>query len=299
MDELLDELSQYAAVETDVEFSKMTTLRIGGKAKYIVYPETSVGFDAIMRTIQKYGVPYKMLGKGSNILCSDDPFDGVVIRLDRHFDEFYFRDDGVVAQAGCSIITLAYEAMKNGLSGLEFASGIPATVGGVTYMNAGAYKSSMSDIIEGVFVYRSGRFEWMSNQDCRFSYRTSVFQEHPDWIVTAVQIRLKKGDPKEISDLMASRRERRLSTQPLDYPSAGSVFRNPDTVPAWKLIEGIGYRGKKVGGAMVSEKHLNFIINSDHATARDFWTLASDIQTKVKAQYGIELRMEVEKFNWR
>ena len=295
--DLFELMSEIADIEQDVPLSAMTTLRIGGPARYVAYPDSTVALDALIRLLSDNDIPYKVIGKGSNLLCSDDPYDGVIIRLDK-FDDYYFIGTDLIAQAGCSIIALSYQAMKNGLSGLEFASGIPASVGGVTYMNAGAYRSSMSDVIDSVFVYRDRRFEWIPVEECGFSYRRSIFQEHHDWIVVAAKIRLEKKDIKEIRELMDSRRERRMASQPLDKPSAGSVFRNPDSVPAWKLIEGIGYRGKKCGGAMVSDKHVNFIVNEDGASAADFLELVNEIKEQVEKQYQIRLHMEVERFNW-
>ena len=297
METVLEQLKKVAAVETGVPLSSMTTLRIGGKAKYVAYPDDSVSLDSLIRIIRKNHLPFKLIGKGSNLLCSDKDYDGVIIRLEK-FNDFYIVDTSVVAQAGCSIIAVAYAAMKAGLSGLEFASGIPGSVGGVTFMNAGAYRSSMSDVIDSVFVYRDGKFEWVPKGECGFGYRTSVFQSHPDWIVIAIRLNLEKRDPDEIRALMDSRRERRMASQPLDRPSAGSVFRNPADVPAWKLIEGIGYRGHRIGDAQVSEKHVNFIVNDGHARAEDFLALTEEIQKLVKEKYGISLHMEVEKFNW-
>ncbi len=297
METLLEQLKNVAALETDVPLSSMTTLRIGGTAKYVAYPDDSVSLDSLIRIIRKNHLPFKLIGKGSNLLCSDRDFDGVIIRLEK-FNDFYIVDTSIVAQAGCSIIAVAYAAMKAGLSGLEFASGIPGSVGGVTFMNAGAYRSSMSDVIDSVFVYRDGKFEWVPKDECGFGYRTSIFQSHPDWIVIAIRLNMVKRDPSEIRALMDSRRERRMASQPLDRPSAGSVFRNPDEVPAWKLIEGIGYRGHRIGDAQVSEKHVNFIVNDGHARAEDFLALTEEIQKLVKEKYGISLHMEVEKFNW-
>lgn len=297
METMLEQLKKVAAVETGVPLSSMTTLRIGGKAKYVAYPDDSVSLDSLIRIIRKNHLPFKLIGKGSNLLCSDKDYDGVIIRLEK-FNDFYIVDTSVVAQAGCSIIAVAYAAMKAGLSGLEFASGIPGSVGGVTFMNAGAYRSSMCDVIDSVFVYRDGKFEWVPKGECGFGYRTSVFQSHPDWIVIAIRLNLEKRDPDEIRALMDSRRERRMASQPLDRPSAGSVFRNPADVPAWKLIEGIGYRGHRIGDAQVSEKHVNFIVNDGHARAEDFLALTEEIQKLVKEKYGISLHMEVEKFNW-
>ena len=299
MIDLYKELEALAEVEENIPLSKMTTLRIGGVARYVVYPENTLSLQGVMNKLNQNHIPYKVIGKGSNLLCSDEPYDGVIIRLDRHLCNAYFDNEHLVAEAGCSIIALSYEAMKNELSGLEFASGIPGTVGGVTFMNAGAYKSSMADVIDSVSVYHDGKIEWIQNADCGFSYRTSIFQKHPDWIILAVKMTLQKGDQKEIRELMDSRRERRMSSQPLDKHSAGSIFRNPEEIPAWKLIEGAGFRGKRIGDAVVSEKHVNFIVNENHASAKDFITLVTDVQKAVKDKYDIDLYMEVEKFNWR
>lgn len=299
MIDLYKELEALAEVEENIPLSKMTTLRIGGVARYVVYPENTLSLQGVMNKLNQNHIPYKVIGKGSNLLCSDEPYDGVIIRLDRHLCNAYFDNEHLVAEAGCSIIALSYEAMKNELSGLEFASGIPGTVGGVTFMNAGAYKSSMADVIDSVSVYRDGKIEWIQNADCGFSYRTSIFQKHPDWIILAVKMTLQKGDQKEIRELMDSRRERRMNSQPLDKHSAGSIFRNPEEIPAWKLIEGAGFRGKRIGDAVVSEKHVNFIVNENHASAKDFITLVTDVQKAVKDKYDIDLYMEVEKFNWQ
>ena len=295
--DLFEKMRRIAEVEQNVPLSSMTTLRIGGPARYVVYPDSTVALDALMRLLKAEKIPYKVIGKGSNLLCSDKPFDGAVIRLDK-FDDYYFLGNDLIAQAGCSIISLSYQAMKQGLSGLEFVSGIPASVGGVTFMNAGAYRSSMCDVIDSVFVYRNERFEWISNEECEFAYRRSVFHSHPDWLIIAVKIHLNNAPVSEIRDLMDSRRERRMNSQPLDKPSAGSVFQNPEEMPAWQLIDGIGYRGYRIGGAMVSEKHVNFIVNEDHATAEDYLTLVNEIKRLVDEKYHIRLHMEVERFNW-
>lgn len=299
MIDIYRQLSQIAETEKDMPLSSMTTLRIGGYARYVVYPNSDIALDLIIRLIHENHLSYKLIGKGSDLLCSDDDYDGIVIRLDRYFDNAYFKDNEVTVQAGCSTVALAVQAMKNGLSGLEFASGIPGTVGGAVFMNAGAYRASMSDIVKEVFIYRNGRLEWIPCSECGFTYRHSCFHDHPDWIILAARLSLTPKDSKEINDLMQNRRERRLASQPLEYPSCGSVFRNPEGTNAWQLIDGIGYRGKEIGGACVSPKHCNFIINKNHATAKDYIQLVEEIQKAVKEKYGIMLETEMEKFNWK
>ena len=299
MDKIYEQLSRFALTEKDRSLQEMTTLRIGGTVKYTVYPESVTALDSIMHYVKDLGMPYKMIGKGSDLLCADRPFDGVVIRLDRHFITSYYTENILTAQAGASIIALAVDAMKQGMSGLEFASGIPGTVGGAIYMNAGAYRSSMCDIVREVYVYREGKIEWIPAAECGFGYRSSIFQKHPDWLILAVRMELTPKDSNEIRELMDDRRKRRWASQPLEYPSCGSVFRNPENRNAWELIDGIGYRGMQKGGAKVSEKHCNFIVNTGGAKADDYLCLIEEIQEKVLENYGIELITEVEKFNWQ
>ena len=240
-----------------------------------------------------------MIGKGSDLLCSDDEFEGVVICLDRFFNHQYFDGNDLVAEAGCSIISLSTEAMKRGLSGLEFASGIPGTVGGCLFMNAGAYNISLKDVVKEVLVYRDHQLTWLPVSECDFSYRHSIFQTNKNWLILGVRYGLTPKPKEEIEALMDSRRKRRVDSQPLNFPSCGSVFKNPEGHNAWQLIDGIGYRGKQIGGAMVSDKHCNFILNVHKATALEYLTLIEEIQREVKNKYNIDLKMEVEKFNWK
>jgi len=292
-------LSGLGEAQKDVPLSTMTTLRIGGESAVVFYPETLVGLDLAIRFLNRENIPFKLIGKGSDILASDDRYEGVIIRLDKHFHTVYFCENEMISEAGSSIVGLANQAMKQGLSGLEFASGIPGTLGGGIFMNAGAYKSSFSAIVKEVLVYRNGVFEWLSNEECEFSYRETVFGKHPDWIIVAARMELEPKDPAEISKLMEDRRQRRIASQPLEYPSCGSVFRNPEGMNAWQLIDGIGYRGKKHGGATVSPKHCNFIVNEDHATAAEYMQLVNEIIDKVKEKYDVDLVTEMEKFNWK
>lgn len=296
--EIKNELETFAKVEEGKSFADLTTLHIGGPISLVIYPESLIALDGIMRIIDKYHLQFKVIGKGSNILASDDNYEGIVIRFDRHFNDYYINHEDVYALAGTSTIALSNACMKAGLSGLEFSSGIPGTVGGNVFMNAGAYKSCIADIIQEVFVYRHHRFEWIRKEECAFSYRHSIFKEHNDWIILAAHYRLTPKASDEIEAVMSQRKQRRLSTQPLQYPSCGSVFKNPEGYYSWQLIENIGYRGKKIGGAMVSEKHANFILNVDHAKADDYLQLINEIKKRVKNSYGVSFLPEVEMFNW-
>ena len=299
MDTILEKLKAHGDVECNEPLAKHTTFRIGGEARYFVYPKNEIALLRIVEICRENKLVYRVFGKGSNILCSDEYFDGVILCLDRYFNEMQFEEDGsVFAQAGVSLILLAHEAMKMSLSGLEFASGIPATLGGALYMNAGAYKSNMANVVKKVYVVKDDCCEWMDVSQLKYAYRHSIFHAQRNWIIVGARLQLEKGEQSEIKALMDSRRERRMKSQPLDKPNAGSMFRNPEQYPAWQLIEEIGYRGKCIGGAMVSEKHANFIINANHAKANDVISLVIEIQNEVQKKYGVQMQMEVEKFNW-
>ena len=297
---VFDHLQQYGDVLCKEPLAKHTTFRIGGECDYFVYPKNILCFLRILQILKEEQIPYRIFGKGSNLLCSDDAYHGVILCLDRYLNNFYFEEDGtLLAEAGCSIILLAQEAMRRSFTGLEFASGIPGTLGGALYMNAGAYKSDISFFVKEVLVYRNDRLEWVKKEDLAYAYRHSLFQTQPTWLILGAKLKLEKGDQRAIRALMDSRRTRRLESQPLDKPNCGSVFRNPQTHQAWKLIEEIGYRGKTIGGAMVSDKHANFIVNIGDAKASEVDQLIREIQEKVLERYGVEMITEVERFNWK
>lgn len=292
-------LKAYADVELEESLKLHTTFRIGGVAKYCIYPKNELGLTRVIQVLDEEGIQYRVLGKGSNILASDNYYDGAIICLDRYFTNFYFEPDGTcIAQAGMSIILLSIEALGRGLSGLEWASGIPGTVGGAAFMNAGAYNSDFTSVLQEVLILRDGKLEWVAIEELNFTYRTTIFQKHRDWIILACRMKLEKGKESEIRELIDNRRQRRKRSQPLDLPSAGSMFRNPSGHQSWELVESIGYRGKNVGDAAVSDKHTNFLVNRGSAQASDMMALIKEIQKKVKEEYDVDLVMEVEKFNW-
>jgi UDP-N-acetylmuramate dehydrogenase len=298
MSQFIEQLEIFGQVEIGSSFKDMTTMRIGGNVDFVCYPRNMFALSQLIGFLKKNDVLYKIIGKGSNLLCSDDDFNGVIIRLDRTMNHWYFNGEKLIAEAGSSIIALSVFAARNGLSGLEWASGIPATVGGCVFNNAGAYKSSMRDNVHRVLILDNENFRWISSEQCEFAYRTSVFHQQKDWIILAVELNLVEKEEGEIRQMMDERKKRRLESQPLEYPSAGSIFRNPESVSAWSLIDQSGLRGLSVGGAQISVKHCNFIINVQDASADDVKNLIDLTVYKVKEKTGMTLMTEVEMFNW-
>lgn len=294
--ETVNFLSSHGDLKLDARFKDITTIKIGGPIKYLVSPFDINRLKMIITYLKEENIPYKVIGRGSNLICGDDLYDGCVIRLE-HLDHYSFDNGKLFVEAGMMIPRLANMLAAQGLSNLEFASGIPGTLGGLVFMNAGAYKMSMSDIVESVLVLKDGEIVEMTNEECQFSYRHSIFHEHLDWVILAATLNMKKGKSKEIKELMADRLRRRRATQPLDKPSAGSCFKNPDGDFAWRLIDAVGLRGYKYHGILVSDKHPNFILNVDDARADDFITTTNYIRAKVKDAYNVDLIMEVELFN--
>jgi len=286
-------------VEEDVSLKKYTTYRVGGVAKCIVYPKTKTGLVKLIRFLKNENVPYKILGNGSNLLFSEKAYNAVLIKLSE-FDSIKFLGRNKIrVGAGASLIKLSLMAAKRGLTGLEFAAGIPGSVGGSVFMNAGAYKSDMGYVVERVKVLTPDlKIINLENKEMNFHYRSSFLQKHRDYICLEVLLKLRKGKREAIEEVIRDRRERRLASQPLEFPSAGSVFRNPEDNFAGKLIEDSGLKGEVHGGAMVSDKHANFIVNHNGATADDIKYLIDLCHDKVLENYGIDLRIEQEFVNW-
>lgn len=285
-------------IEYNVSLKKYTTYKVGGTATCIVYPKNVDCLIELMRFIKQNSIKYKMLGNGSNLIFSDKTYDGILIKLDE-FDDIDIYGNKIKVGAGYSLMKLSRVAMKNSLTGLEFAAGIPGTVGGAVFMNAGAYKSDMGYIVQSIKVLTPDlkvvKFE---NKELNFHYRTSFLKTHPHYICLEATIRLEKGDKDSIEDVMKSRLKRRMESQPLNYPSAGSVFRNPTDMFAGELIEKAGLKGMKQGGAMISDKHANFIINVGNATGEDVRNLILYTQEKIKEKYNVDLKLEQEFVNW-
>ena len=278
----------------NIDLKKYTTYKAGGIGRVLVIPKDIESLQKLFNYINKNNIKYKMLGLGSNLIFGDDIYEGILIKLDE-FNDVNISGTTIRVGAGYSLIKLSLLAARNDLAGLEFASGIPGTVGGAIYMNAGAYKSDMGYIVKEIKVLTpDNEIITMSNKELDFHYRTSYLQKNPVYICLEATLNLYKGDRNAILDVIRDRKKRRMETQPLEFPSAGSVFRNPPDDFAGRLIEELGYKGKKIGGAMVSTKHANFIINVGNAKGNDIKKLILEIQEKVKEKYDIELKVEQE-----
>jgi len=281
-------------VYENIDLKKYNTYRVSGNALGIVIPDDENGLIKLLKFLKKNKVKYKILGNGSNLIFSNDAYDGILIKLDS-FQNFQQIENKFIVGAGYSLIKLALKVSRLGFTGLEFATGIPGTVGGAIYMNAGAYKTDMGYIVTSVKLLTPNyEIITMSNKEMNFSYRNSFLHKNPDYVCLEATITLTKGDKTTILDLIEERKKRRLESQPLDYPSAGSVFRNPEGDYAGRLIEELGYKGKGINDAIVSEKHANFIINKGNAKGSEIKSLISNIKGKVKESYNIDLVLEQE-----
>ncbi len=281
-------------VKTDVLMSSLTTFKIGGAARYYVEAKNSSEISSIVRACSENNVRYIVIGKGSNIIASDDGIDALVIRLTGDLAKVTKLDDTTIhCGAGLSLAGLCREAENLSLSGLEFAWGIPGSVGGAVYMNAGAYGGEIKDTVFSVtHIDKEGKIGTLKYDDLGFSYRHSVYKEN-GFIIIGATFRLKIDSRNEIRNKMDDYMSRRKDKQPLEYPSAGSVFRRPEGNFAGALIEQCGLKGKSVGGAQVSPKHAGFIVNTGGATSADIKSLIELIQTTVKKETGYDLKREV------
>ncbi len=285
-------------VLTNQIMSKYTTFNVGGKVDYIVYPKSVEKLIELIKILRSEKIKYKILGNGSNTVFNDEDYNGVIIKLDE-FNDLHIKDTIIKVGSGYNLMILAHKLSRMGLTGIEFATGIPGTVGGAIYMNAGAYKSDMGYIVSEIKVLTPElEIKTLYNSDLDFHYRTSFLQENPGYICIEVTIVLKHGNKDIIMDLIEERRKKRLMTQPLEFPSCGSVFRNPPNDFAGRLIEECGLKGYKIGGAMVSPKHANFIINYENATGKDVRDLILYVKDEVKKKFDIELLIEQEFINW-
>lgn len=269
-----------------------TSFKIGGCCDYFVMPENTEQLKEILSKAKELNIPVFVLGKGSNLLVSDSGMDGIVISM-AGLNEIIVNGDEITAGAGVSVANLCTTALQNGLSGIEFAYGIPGSVGGGLYMNCGAYGGQFSDvIIKAEYLSHEGEVITIDAKDMLLGYRTSIFKQNGG-IVLSATFKLQNGEADKIKAAMDDYMERRITKQPLEYPSAGSVFKRPTGYFAGALIEQNKLKGFTIGGAQVSEKHAGFIINYDNATANDVRELIKEIQSVVKKADGVDLETEI------
>lgn len=293
-EDLADILSEISGTKviTNELMNRHTSFRVGGPCSLFISPD-KIHLSGIIAFCKKSALPYVVIGRGSNILVSDNGFEGLVIEIGDAFNKITVSGDMITAEAGASLSSVARAAYENSLTGLEFASGIPGSCGGGLYMNAGAYGGEMKDVIYSARALDSDgkEFEFMPD-DMDLSYRHSTFMEK-NLIITEMVFKLKAGNKDEIKATMDDYNGRRRDKQPLNYPSAGSFFKRPEGNYAGKLIEDAGLAGLRVGGAEVSAKHCGFVINVDNATSEDIINLMKKVQTEVNDKFGIMLEPEV------
>lgn len=274
--------------------SNHTTFRIGGPADFFAAPDTMEQAAAIVRICREQNYPFYVIGNGSNLLVSDEGYRGLILQLYRNFSEITVGGEEITVQAGAMLSVIAKKALAYSLTGFEFASGIPGTIGGAAVMNAGAYGGEMKDVLTEVTVLtKENEIKVIPVEELQLSYRHSVIPQN-EWIVLGAKLRLKKGEEAQIRARMEELKEQRVTKQPLEYPSAGSTFKRPEGYFAGKLIMDAGLRGYTVGGAQVAEKHCGFVVNRGGATAADVLQLMADVSDKVKEQFGVTLEPEVK-----
>ncbi len=281
-------------VLVDEPMKRHTTFRIGGPADFFLLPSTVDEVRGILEICREEELPYFILGNGSNLLVSDKGYRGVIIQLYRNFSNISVEGNEICASSGALLSQIAAAARNASLTGFEFAGGIPGTLGGAVFMNAGAYGGELKDVLkEAVVMTEQGEILTLPVEKLDMGYRTSRIKK-AGYLVLEARLVLEQGDMDKIRDITKDLTEKRVSKQPLEYPSAGSTFKRPEGYFAGKLIMDAGLRGYQVGGAQVSEKHCGFVINKGNATAADVLTLIENVREKVQEQFGVTLEPEVK-----
>ena len=290
---LLEERLAPDSVCTDELMSRHTTFRIGGPASVFVTPKSEKDLVTAIEICRSQGAPYFILGNGSNLLVSDQGYDGVVVHIGSDLRDISVEGTEITAKTGAMLSQVAHAALAHGLTGMEFAAGIPGSLGGACMMNAGAYGGEMSQILVGVRALDDkGQIVELAADQLELGYRHSIMMEK-QYVVLGARIHLEKGNPEKIQAQMDDLKEKRIAKQPLEYPSAGSTFKRPEGAFAGKLIMDAGLRGFRIGDAMVSEKHCGFVVNAGKATAEDVCGVISHVQQVVMEKYGKELEPEI------
>lgn len=273
----------------------IASFKTGGNADLLVSPKSEEEIICVLKACKEKNIPYAILGNSTNLLIADEGYRGVIIRIGKEFSKISYHGDGIIeCKAGASLASLCNFALKQGLTGLEFAYGIPGTAGGAAYMNAGAYGGEMKDVLLSCkHITPDFKVEAFEKDNLNLAYRKSVYTDSP-YAITSLILQLQKGDPVQIKAKMDELLGKRKDKQPLDFPSAGSTFKRPEGYFAGGLIEECGLKGYSVGGAQVSEKHAGFVINKGGATTNDILELIHDVQAKVLEMKGVSLETEVK-----
>ena len=276
----------------DASLRNYNTYRVNTICKFLVFPKNIEELKEIINFIKENDIKFYILGNGSNIILSMDYYDGIMIRLE-NFNQFSYNDNQVTAEAGCSLIKVSLDTIEKGFSGMEFSTGIPGCIGASVAMNAGAYNSDISTVIkEATVLTPDNEVKTMSKEELEFSYRTSFLKRNKKYIVLSATFELTPGNIEEMKALVEDRNKKRVESQPLDLPNAGSVFRNPEGNYAGQLIEKVNLKGYNLNGAEVSTKHANFIVNKGNATGKDIIALIEKIQKEIKEKENIDLKLE-------
>ncbi|QIZ07363.1 UDP-N-acetylmuramate dehydrogenase [Priestia megaterium] len=297
MDAIITELqnSNIGKVKISEPLVNHTTIKIGGPADLFIEPSSVENLKQVMGLVKKHSLNWRAIGRGSNLLVSDKGIEGAVIKLGSGVDGLKINGTEITVGGGHSLVSLATLISKKGMAGLEFASGIPGSVGGAVYMNAGAHGSDISKILTRAHIlFEDGTMDWLSNDEMKFSYRTSVLQKIRPGIVVEAAFQLVEGDKAVIVSKMIKNKDYRKDTQPWNFPCAGSIFRNPLPNYAGKLIEDAGLKGYSIGGAKISEMHGNFIVNAGNATAADVLALIQHVKDTIYSLYNVKMETEVE-----
>ena len=282
----------------NVNLKEYNTYRLEAFCKYMALPKSVKELQEVINYCLHKDIKYFVLGNGSNVIL-DGTFNGIVINMKNLNGASLVGDTNIIAYSGIMMPKLVKFAVKNNLQGLEWASGIPGTLGGGIYGNCGAYNDDIYHYLKEIIVLHNGKIEHIKADKVFHDYRQTFFQGKRQYIIVAAHLKLIKGDSKQSQELINDRLKRRLSSQPLTYPSAGSVFRNPSKLmPSGKLIEDVGLKNKNIGGALISPKHANFIVNNGHATAKDVISLIELIKKTIKENYSIDLVTEQEIVKW-
>lgn len=290
----LEEILSQDSIKYNEPMKKHTTMRVGGPCDCMVEPSSIEEIQKIVEYSKKNNIKYYVIGNGSNLLVKDEGVNALIIKISNKFSTVEVNGEHIKAYSGCSVPKLSQIAKENSLSGLEFACGIPGSVGGGIRMNAGAYGSEMVNVVEKVgFLDENGNLNEIDGKDANFTYRHSMFVENPEYVVVYAIYKLQKGNKEEISRVMEENMNSRKQKQPIEYPNFGSVFKRPEGYFVGKLVDDCGLKGYKIGGAQVSTKHSGFMINAGDATCKDVLDLIEYVKEKVYEKFNVKLQEEV------